>query len=46
MTWRSPRDGAIWFTDPTFGLLMPNQGSLAEPELDHRSVYRFDPQRR
>ncbi len=35
-------DGAIWFTDPTFGLLMPNQGSIAEPELDHRSVYRFD----
>ena len=22
---------------------MPSQGSLAEPELDHRSVYRFDP---
>lgn len=37
------KDGAIWFTDPMFGLLMPNQGSLAEPELDHRSVYRFDP---
>lgn len=36
-------DGAIWFTDPTFGLLMPSQGSLVEPELDHRSVYRFDP---
>lgn len=36
-------DGAIWFTDPTFGLIMPNQGALAEPELDHRSVYRFDP---
>ena len=36
-------NGTIWFTDPTFGLLMPNQGSLAEPELDHRSVYRFDP---
>jgi gluconolactonase len=35
-------DGAIWFTDPTFGLLMPSQGSLAETELDHRSVYRFD----
>lgn len=35
-------DEAIWFTDPTFGILMPNQGSLAEPELDHRSVYRFD----
>ncbi len=37
------RGGAIWFTDPTFGLLMPSQGSLVEPELDHRSVYRFDP---
>ena len=36
-------DGAVWFTDPTFGLLMPSQGSLVEPELDHRSVYRFDP---
>ena len=36
-------DGAIWFTDPTFGILMPNQGSVADPELDHRSVYRFDP---
>lgn len=36
-------DGAIWFTDPTFGLLMPSQGSLAEPELDHRSVYRCEP---
>jgi gluconolactonase len=35
-------DGAIWFTDPAFGLLMPSQGSLADPELDHRSVYRFD----
>ena len=35
-------DGAIWFTDPTFGLLMPSQGSLVEPELDHRSVYRYD----
>lgn len=37
------KDGSIWFTDPTFGILMPNQGSLADPELDHRSVYRFDP---
>ena len=36
-------DGTIWFTDPTFGILMPNQGSLVDPELDHRSVYRFDP---
>lgn len=22
---------------------MPSQGSLADPDLDHRSVYRFDP---
>ena len=36
-------DGTIWFADPTFGILMPNQGSVADPELDHRSVYRFDP---
>ncbi|MBE7211647.1 MAG: SMP-30/gluconolactonase/LRE family protein [Gluconacetobacter diazotrophicus] len=36
-------DGAIWFTDPAFGILVPNQGSLAEQELDHQSVYRFDP---
>lgn len=36
-------DGSIWFTDPSFGLIMPSQGALAEPELDHRSVYRFDP---
>ncbi len=39
-------DGAIWFTDPTFGILMPNQGSLVEPELDHRSAFRFDPDTR
>ena len=38
-------DGTIWFTDPIFGIIMPNQGALAEPELDHRSVYRFDPVR-
>ena len=35
-------DGAIWFTDPIFGISMPSQGSLADPELEHRSVYRFD----
>ncbi len=36
-------DGAIWFTDPTFGLVVPNQGSIADPELEHRSIYRVDP---
>ena len=35
-------DGSVWFTDPIFGLLTPSQGSVVEPELDHRSVYRFD----
>jgi len=34
-------DGAIWFTDPTYGLLNPRQGCPAAPELGHRSVYRF-----
>ena len=37
-------DGAIWFTDPVFGLRMPQQGWLRESEIDHKSVYRFDPE--
>jgi gluconolactonase len=36
-------DGAIWFTDPIFGLRIPRQGCLDEPDLDHRSVYRYNP---
>jgi len=36
-------DGAVWFSDPTFGITMPKEGCLAEPELDYRSVYRVDP---
>ncbi len=36
-------DGAVWFTDPVFGIVMPAQGALADPELAHRSLYRFDP---
>lgn len=36
-------DGTVWFTDPIFGIVMPSQGALAEPELAHRSVYRFNP---
>lgn len=35
-------DGAVWFTDPTYGLQNPRQGCPADPELDHRSVYRWD----
>lgn len=34
-------DGALWFTDPTYGIMGPRQGCPAAPELDHRSVYRF-----
>ncbi|MBF9264525.1 SMP-30/gluconolactonase/LRE family protein [Paracidovorax cattleyae] len=36
-------DKSVWFTDPVFGIVMPAQGALAEPELAHRSLYRFDP---
>ncbi|MGY3109414.1 gluconolactonase [Bradyrhizobium sp. LM6.9] len=35
-------DGAVWFTDPTFGLLGNYEGYKAEPEIEP-NVYRFDP---
>ncbi len=35
-------DGAIWFTDPGYGIDGPYEGHLAEPELP-RHVYRIDP---
>ena len=35
-------DGAIWFTDPGYGILMHYEGGQAPFELP-RSVYRFDP---
>jgi len=34
-------DGAIWFTDPPFGILSNYEGEQAEPEL-HPNVYRVD----
>src|SRR5712671_2040033 len=34
-------DGAVWFTDPGFGIFGNYEGHLAEPELPPR-VYRFD----
>lgn len=37
------RDGAVWFTDPLFGLLGYNEGIKAESELP-QAVYRLDPQ--
>jgi gluconolactonase len=36
------RDGAVWFTDPPFGILGWWEGEPAEPELP-QSVYRIDP---
>src|SRR3954469_14428773 len=34
------RDGSIWFTDPSFGILGYWEGEPAEPELPH-AVYRI-----
>ena len=36
------RDGAIWFTDPAFGLLSDYEGERAEQELP-LNLYRLDP---
>jgi gluconolactonase len=37
------KDGTLWFTDPTYGILLEHQGYYtAEPELP-RNVYVFDP---
>lgn len=35
-------NGAIWFTDPPFGICGHWEGEKAEPELPH-AVYRIDP---
>jgi gluconolactonase len=36
------RNGAVWFTDPPFGIMGWWEGEPAEPELPH-AVYRMDP---
>lgn len=36
-------DGTIWFTDPPYGLIVPEEGHGGEPELDDCHVFRFDP---
>lgn len=36
-------DGAIWFTDPTYGILTDIEGRRADAEQSHNRVYRFDP---
>ncbi|MGK9471422.1 SMP-30/gluconolactonase/LRE family protein [Pantoea agglomerans] len=35
-------DGAIWFTDPTFGVLSREESYGGKPELDGEYVYRYD----
>lgn len=37
------RDGAVWFTDPTYGILSDYEGFKAEPEQAGSFVYRIDP---
>jgi gluconolactonase len=36
-------DGAIWFTDPPYGILDDSEGYRADSELDGCFVFRFDP---
>lgn len=36
-------DGSIWFTDPSYGILMDYEGERAESEIDACHVYRWDP---
>lgn len=37
-------DGAIWFTDPSYGILSNYEGYKADQEQATRNVYRVDPQ--
>ena len=36
-------NGAVWFTDPTYGIDGNYEGLAAEPEQRKRNVYRVDP---
>lgn len=36
------RNGAVWFTDPTFGIASDWEGDIATPELPH-ALYRINP---
>jgi gluconolactonase len=37
------RDGAVWFTDPVFGLEQPLEGRMGASEQPGRFVFRIDP---
>ncbi len=36
-------DGSIWFTDPSYGILIDYEGGIAESEIGSCNVYRIDP---
>ncbi|MEZ5409893.1 MAG: SMP-30/gluconolactonase/LRE family protein [Acidimicrobiales bacterium] len=36
-------DGAVWFTDPTYGIDSEYEGDRAESEIGASNVYRIDP---
>jgi len=36
-------DGAIWFTDPPYGILSDKEGHKSESELEGNFVFRYDP---
>ena len=40
------RDGSIWFTDPSYGILMDYEGARAESEIGACHVYRVSPEGR
>jgi len=37
-------DGSIWFTDPSYGILMDYEGEREQSEIGACHVYRFDPE--
>jgi gluconolactonase len=37
-------DGTIWFSDPPYGIIQPEEGYFADSEQPGNYVYRFDPQ--
>jgi len=38
-------DGTIWFTDPPYGIVLPDEGTPAPQEQQGCFVFRFDPDR-
>lgn len=36
-------DGAVWFTDPSYGIMTDYEGHAGEEEIGGRYVYRIDP---